>query len=123
MSRILVIDDNEAIRHVLATFLPSFGHTVTVAESGEAGLDAADGVLTDLILVDVEMPRMSGIAVCETLKRDPRRSHIPVLMMTGNLARDVAYRAKRAGAIGVLGKPFTWEQLIDHFSRHLPAVV
>jgi len=48
--------------------------------------------LTDLILLDVEMPLMSGIEVCETLKRDPTRSHIPVLMMTGNLARDIVYR-------------------------------
>jgi len=42
-ARILVIDDNEAIRHVLATFLPGFGYVVTVADSGEAGLEAAQG--------------------------------------------------------------------------------
>ena len=123
MARILVIDDNYSIRHVLATCLPTVGHSVSVAEDGKVGLEMASGLSTDLILLDVDMPRLGGIAVCESLKRDPTRCHIPVLMMTGNLNREVLSDAKRAGALAVLSKPFTWDQLEMEFNRYLPTGV
>ena len=123
MAHILVIDDNHSIRHVLATCLPTVGHTVSVAEDGEVGLEMASGLSTDLILLDVDMPKLGGIAVCETLKRDPARCHIPVLMMTGNLNHEVLSDAKKAGALAILSKPFTWDQLEMEFERHLPTGV
>lgn len=123
MAHILVIDDNHAIRQVLSTCLPDFGHTVSVAEDGAIGLELALRLSADLILLDVEMPRVDGIAVCTALKRDPARSHIPVLMMTGNLSHEVLSRARLAGALAVLSKPFTWDELAVEFNRHLPAGV
>jgi CheY-like chemotaxis protein len=123
MARILVIDDNPAIRQVLQCCLPGFGHLVSVAEDGPEGLLAATVESTDLILIDVDMPLMDGITVCETLKRDPMRRHIPVLIMTGRPTHEIRRLAFDAGAMAVLSKPFTWEVLLEEFSRHLPAGV
>jgi two-component system chemotaxis response regulator CheY len=123
MARILVVDDNPAIRHIMGSCLPMFGHVVTLAEDGIVALERADALSTDLILLDIDMPRMNGITVCETLKRDPARTHISILMMTGRMSAEVEARARRAGAAVVLDKPFTWERLEQELSRHLPAGV
>lgn len=123
MARILVIDDNSSMREVLATCLPEYGHTVVEASDGVDGLKLADPQVVDLVLMDVEMPRMNGISVCETLKGDPARRQMPVLLMTGRPSRDVVQHARKAGAQAVLGKPFTWDELFAEFDRHLPADV
>ncbi len=123
MARILVIDDNASIRSALELGLPGFGHSVTVAHDGEAGLKLAEAQWVDLVLLDVEMPRMGGLAVCEALKRDPVRRHLPVLLMTGRPSPEIAILAQKAGALAVVEKPFTWEELMEHFTRCLPAGV
>ena len=123
MARILVIDDNSAMLRALETGLTGFGHTVTVAADGAEGLKLADAQSVELVLLDVEMPRMSGLAVCEALKRDPTRRHLPVLMMTGRPSPGMVILAQKAGALAVVEKPFTWEELMEQFSRHLPAGV
>ena len=123
MARILVIDDNASIRSAMEVGLPGFGHSVTVAPDGEAGLKLAEAEHVDLILLDVEMPQMGGLAVCEALKRDPARCHVPVLMMTGRPSPEITILAQKAGALAVVEKPFTWEELMEHFIRCLPARV
>lgn len=111
MARILVIDDDPRIREVLAVGLANFGHTVSVAADAETGLACADGSSHDVVLLDVDLPRVSGLAVCEALRRDPARRHLPVLMMTGRATRQIHLLALKAGARVLLSKPFTWEEL------------
>jgi CheY-like chemotaxis protein len=123
MARILVIDDNATMRQIMALCLPALGHTVVVAPDGETGLKLADAQTVDLILMDVDMPRMGGISVCAALKRDPARRHLPVLMMTGRPTVEVLTQARQAGALVVLEKPFTLDELLDALSLHLPAGV
>ncbi|MDB6093280.1 MAG: two-component system response regulator [Verrucomicrobia bacterium] len=123
MAHILVIDDDACMRQVLATCLVGFGHSVEMAMDGEAGLKLADANVTDLILSDVEMPLMNGISLCEHLQGDPVRRHLPVLLMSGRMNREVQLHAERAGARAVLSKPFTWDQLQAHLDRFLPAGV
>ncbi len=91
MARILVIDDSASIRDAMAVCLPGFGHSVVTAPDGESGLAAAASSLVDVVLLDVEMPRMSGFSVCE------------------------------AGAVVLLGKPFSLERLQQELGDHLPA--
>src|ERR1044072_6826761 len=98
MPRILVVDDDACMRQVLATCLCGFGYSVDLARDGEGGLELAHGQHTDLILSDVEMPFVNGISLCEQLKNDPGRCHLPVVLMTGRMTPDVRLRAERAGA-------------------------
>lgn len=123
MARILVIDDSPFIRQSLAICLPSLGHSVTVAADGETGLIKADAESVDVVLLDVELPRMTGIEICAVLTRGRHRRHLPVLMMTGRPSPEVEERARAAGAVVLLSKPFSLDQLQEALNRHLPAGV
>jgi CheY-like chemotaxis protein len=75
----------------------------------------------EIVLLDVEMPQMSGMAVCEAIKGDPALCQLPVVMMTGRPIRDLVTRAQTAGAARVLSKPFDLEHLRKTFAEFLPA--
>ncbi len=119
MARILVIDDSALIRETLASCLPSLGHMVLVAPDGESGLAKADPAWVDLVLLDVELPRMSGLTVCQILKADEDRRIIPVVMMTGRPTAEIRRQAAGAGAANLLVKPFALGQLAEEIDRHL----
>jgi chemosensory pili system protein ChpA (sensor histidine kinase/response regulator) len=104
--RILVIDDNRSILETLSYLLAAIGHSAKVTEDGEEGLKIAAEGEVDLILTDVDMPRIGGLAVCESIKSNPRLQHLPVVMMTGRPSRDLVERALAAGARAVVPKPF-----------------
>lgn len=87
---LLVVDDNEAKRYVIATWLRRAGHTVTEVATGQAALSAAPAA--DLILLDVNLPDMSGFEVSRLIKSDPRTEAIPVIQVSAT-AVDVASRA------------------------------
>ncbi len=120
MARILVIDDSAHIRDTLANCLPKLGHDVVHASDGETGLAKADPAWVDLVLLDVELPRMSGLTVCGTLKRDEARRSLPVVMMTGRPTGAVRLQAAKAGATTLLVKPFALAELAEEIERHLP---
>jgi len=121
MARILVIDDNPSVLQSLGYFLESAGHTVFLATNGEAGLRCATGKPVDLVLLDIEMPDMSGLAVCSAMREDATLREVPVVMMTGRLLREVVVPARAAGARVVMGKPFDLDYLHATISRYLPA--
>jgi len=104
--RILVIDDNPSILETLRCFLPTLGHLPTLAEDPEEGLKIAAKCPVDLVLTDYEMPGMSGLAVCATIKRIPALRHLPVVLMTGRPSPELFGQAFAAGARAVITKPF-----------------
>lgn len=119
MARVLVVDDYPAIVTMLRLVLMSAGHEVMTAENGLTGLGVARRHKPDLVLLDVDMPVMDGVAVCGTLKRNPATARIPVLLMTGRMCAGVSERAKGAGALGVLAKPFVRARLLEEVERAL----
>jgi CheY-like chemotaxis protein len=112
MARILVVDDYAAILDMLEMMLAEAGHEVMSACSGVAGLELAARWRPDLVLLDVDMPGMDGVAVCRELKRGDATRSIPVLLMSGRFGPDVSERARKAGALGVMPKPFACEGLL-----------
>jgi len=82
-TRILVIDDEPDVIAYLSVFLDDNGFEVVTASDGPDGLDRARTEKPDLITLDITMPRMSGIEVLTTLRRDPDLTHIPVIVITG----------------------------------------
>jgi len=111
MASILLIDDTPSVLAALDYCLKSVGYEVLLAGDGRTGLQLAAEKTLDLIMLDLEMPLMNGVAVCRAVKADPVLKRIPVLMMTGQATQEARRQALAAGAVVVLGKPFDLEVL------------
>jgi len=105
-SRLLVVDDVEANRDLLARRLRQLGHEVALVDGGAAALAAVERQDFDLILLDVMMPGMDGYEVLKRLQADPGRRHIPVIMVTAVDQIDSVVRCIELGATDYLPKPF-----------------
>jgi two-component system response regulator HydG len=110
LSRILVIDDDDAVRESLGRMLRSAGHTVETAETGEEGLAVARVKGYDVILSDMRMPGISGIDVLQRL----REQHVDAafIVMTGFGTIDSAVEAMKLGAVDFVQKPFFRDELL-----------
>lgn len=114
MPQIFIVDDSISVRKALEITLRNNAMQSSSAISGEQAwemLESGDQTV-DLMMVDVIMPGMSGLELCQKVKTDPRFSHLPLILMSGNVDDDVRAEAREAGADGVLKKPFRSEELI-----------
>ena len=105
-SRILIVDDTEAIRELLARRLRREGHYVVEVANGRAALDRVALEIFDLILLDMMMPDINGYEVLTQLKADVRFRHIPVIVVSALDEIDSVVRCIEAGAEDYLSKPF-----------------
>ncbi|HEV7731446.1 MAG TPA: response regulator, partial [Candidatus Binatia bacterium] len=112
MKTVLLVDDTEVIRVVVAAFLRRYACTVIEAVNGRLGLEKAREIKPDLILLDVEMPEMDGIEVLRNLRDDPETRAIPVIMLTAQSAKEVVMQAARHGVLAYIVKPVN-RQLFD----------
>ena len=106
--RVLVVDDDEGIRDLVAVVLADQGYEVSVAEHGAAALDLLRKERPAAILLDMRMPVMDGWAFAAAYRQLPA-PHAPIIVLTA--ARDAAQRAAEIGADAALGKPFTVAEL------------
>lgn len=115
---ILVIDDAPLIREVVDLVLSHAGHRVAAAPSGEIGLEALAHVRADLILLDIQMPGMSGLDMLRVL-RQHRRLRTPVIMLTARGDIATVRQATKQGADGYIVKPFTPPNLVKRVNALL----
>ena len=111
MAHILVIEDEADIRQVLEYNLRQAGHEVSVAERGEAGLALARQRRPDLVLLDLMLPDISGLDVCRTVKSDPARREIPVIMLTARSDEIDRVVGFELGADDYVVKPFSVREI------------
>ena len=97
MPTILLVDDEKACRHPLSRLLQIEGYEITQAEDGLEALQRLDERKHDLILLDLLMPRMDGVAFLERMRADPRHRDIPVFLVTANHDPKMLDRAKAQG--------------------------
>lgn len=124
-SRILFIDDDEALREVFSVKLTASGFRAETAESGETGIKKAKEFKPDLILMDVKMPKMDGVEALMTLKEDPETKNIKVVFLTsvgdprteGEKADNST--ALEAGALGFIRKTDDLDKVVAQVKSFL----
>lgn len=110
-ARLLFVDDDPILREFAQVNLATATAEVDVAEDGLAALEALALCRYDLLLVDLEMPRLDGYGLLERLRADPETAHLPVIVETGREDVDAIDRAYRAGATSFVTKPLNWRLL------------
>lgn len=120
MYRILSVEDDPIMQKLLKDTLVLGGYEFRLSPDGRGALPLAIAEKPDLILLDVNLPDMTGIDVCRELKADPNTSHIPVLMLTGE-AREVVTRVEGldSGAEDYMFKPISPRVLLARISSLL----
>ncbi|HEX9603316.1 MAG TPA: response regulator [Myxococcales bacterium] len=108
---VLVVDDSPTIRGFARLLLRSLDVTVIEAEDGAKGLAAARANAPTLVLVDVNMPVMDGLALTRELRKDRALKDVPVLLLTGEKSEDLQRKGREAGANELLTKPLQAAEL------------
>lgn len=111
MARILVIEDDAANMKLTSLVLQNAGHTVLCAVDAEAGLTLARTSQPDLILMDILLPGMDGLAATALLKADPVTAAIPIIALTSMLTKHDEKKAAAAGCDAYIAKPFRRQDL------------
>jgi DNA-binding response OmpR family regulator len=108
---VMVVEDDEAAREMMDIALSQAGFQVSAVSNGEAALDLMNRQRFALVLLDVHMPRLSGLDVLQAIGRLKRRP--PVLMVSADTQGDVVRKAVGLGCIGYVAKPFLPKELIE----------
>jgi len=113
--RILVVDDEPSIREILAIQLSRMGYEVTIAADGEEGLEAFQKEKPDLILLDLMMPRLDGLSVCQQIRTLEKKSggRVPILFLTARDTRHDKTSAALCGGDDFVAKPVSMQELRD----------
>jgi len=109
--RVLVVDDVPQVRQLFGRFLTMSGMQPSFAADGAEGLAAARAAIPDLVLCDLEMPRMDGVALCMALRADAATRRVPIIAVTGG-GGPACLAALAAGCDAVLPKPCSRELLM-----------
>lgn len=109
---ILVVDDSETVRHLIAGKLAKSGHHVLCAESGFDALEKINESVPDLVLLDAAMPQMDGFQVCKLIRNNDSTKDVPVVMLSERDGFFDKVRGRFAGTTGYIIKPFGPEKLM-----------
>ena len=113
MAEILVVEDDASMRKLLTVFLRDMGHNVRTAAAGRAGLEEAIRAVPQVIILDINLPDMSGYDVARTLRRNNTTASTKIVALTGRTEIEDYQEAKSAGCDGFLAKPVTADQLAE----------
>lgn len=117
--KILLIDDSVIDLKVLLDMLHAHAFNFHIAFDGRDGIEKAELILPDLILLDVTMPKLDGLAACRLLKSSSRTQQIPVIFLTASTELDRRIEGFTAGAVDYITKPFHPEEAIVRVQLHL----
>ena len=114
---VLTVDDSRTMREMLRLALADTGFGVVQAEDGVHGLEVLASETPDVIVTDINMPRMDGFGFIEEVRSDPSHRGIPILVLTTESDAEKKNRARMAGATGWIVKPFNPVKLVDAIRR------
>lgn len=111
--RIMTVEDSTSLREMITFTLGEAGYDVAEAEDGLDALDKLQGFPVDLVITDLNMPRMNGIELTRELRSSPAYKFVPIVFLTTESQLQKKQAAKEAGATGWIVKPFKPEQLLQ----------
>ena len=117
--KILIADDDADISRTLEIGFRRLGHEVHLVEDALRAFTHAQKAMPDAILLDINMPRGSGLDVLSLLKDSPTTRHIPVVVISGSADPEMPERVKRLGAVEYIAKPFDFSQVCEALARHV----
>lgn len=112
-TRVMVVDDSVTVRRVTEKFLNTQAFSVLTAKDGMEALECIAEFQPDVVLMDIEMPRMDGFELLGHLRRDPQWQRLPIIMISSRTAQKHREHAAALGATGFLGKPYQNDVLLD----------
>jgi twitching motility two-component system response regulator PilG len=118
--KVLVIDDSNTIRRSAEIFLKQAGHSVLLAEDGFDALSKVSELVPDVIFCDILMPRLDGYQTCAIIKRNPKFSSVPVIMLSSKDGVFDKARGRMVGSQDYLTKPFSKDQLLQVVKQFAP---
>jgi len=117
---ILNVEDNEYNLKIVRQLLSRTSYRLIEAVDGEQGLTAAHNELPDLILMDIQLPKLSGLEATRQLRADPKTAHIPIIVITSFALSGDSEKAKDAGASAYLAKPYSPRELLQMIRNLAP---
>lgn len=118
-AKILVVDDEPQILEQLIELLPPWGLQITTLADPEQFWEVLTSTKPDVLILDVEMPKFSGIELCQVVRQDPQWADLPILLMTSYGNAEIIHRVFDAGADDFIGKPVIPPELIARLTRRL----
>jgi two-component system chemotaxis response regulator CheY len=118
--RILIVDDSATMRQMVSFTLEQAGFEVVEGVDGVDGLARAGQHTIHLVLTDLNMPRMNGIELIQSLRAKPAYRYTPILMLTTESQTSKKLEGKAAGATGWIVKPFHPQKLLETIAKVLP---
>jgi CheY-like chemotaxis protein/HPt (histidine-containing phosphotransfer) domain-containing protein len=116
---VLIVDDVSKNLQVVGSILDDAGYSTTFAPSGRQALERVETASPDLILLDLMMPEMDGLQVCEHLKAEPKWQEIPIIFLTASHEKEHLLLAFEKGAVDYVTKPFNSAELLARVKTHL----
>ena len=115
--RVLVIDDEPELVHLIAIFLGTAGLEVCSAQDGQQALALLEQSQPDLVICDMVMPTLDGVATVEAIRSHPKFSDLPIIMLSARGQSDDVERALAAGANDYITKPFRGSEVVATVKR------
>ena len=113
MKRILLVEDNAANRRLIGDHLRRVGHAVTEAEAANEAIELANGSRFDLVIMDIQLPGMDGLAATRLLRMNPATRDVPILAVTALAMRGDKERILAAGCDGYAAKPIAYREFLE----------
>lgn len=118
--KILIVEDTEDNRRIMRDILTNAGYAVMEAHDGRSAVEMAAALMPDLILMDIQLPVLSGYEAAARIKEDPTLHHIPIVAVTSYALSGDEEKARAAGCSGYLAKPFSPRQMLAIVREYLP---
>jgi len=117
--KILYIEDNEQNLYLVTFILEKHGYEVASATDGQEGIDLAAAIIPDLILLDIQLPRMDGYEVAGHLRANPDLASIPIVAVTSYAMAGDRDKALASGCSGYIEKPINPDTFMQQVEQHL----
>ncbi len=116
---VLVVDDSLTVRKITSRLLAREGFRVDTAKDGVDALEKMQDLIPDVVLLDVEMPRMDGFELARVMRNSPRLTSVPIIMITSRTAEKHRSHALEIGVNVYMGKPYQEQQLLDNIAAQI----